>query len=73
MIVRPLLAASGLFNQLQALHLLPNGDCACLYGDSAYPLRPQLQGPFQGARVTHEQEEWNTAMNYFIFLDFKKI
>ena len=58
-----------------------------MYGDPAYPLRPQLQGPFKGAHITQLQKAWNKSMsqvrisaewifgdiaNYFKFLDFKK-
>lgn len=58
-----------------------------LYGDPAYPLRPQLLGHFNGAGVTQIQQDWNQTMskfrinvewifgdtlNYFKFLDFKK-
>ena len=59
----------------------------CIYGDPAYPLRPQLQAPFKGALITQQQKEWNKSMSkvrvsvewifgdiveYFKFLDFKK-
>lgn len=58
-----------------------------LYGDPAYPLRPQLLGHFNGAGVTQIQQDWNQTLskfrinvewifgdtlNYFKFLDFKK-
>lgn len=36
-----MLAESGLYNKLEELHVLPNGR-PCIYGDSAYPNRPQL-------------------------------
>ena len=82
-----MLAESGLYNKLEELHVPPDGRILCIYGDSAYPHRPQLQGPFKGANVTQAQREWNTAMsrvrvsvewisgdiiNYFKFVDFKK-
>ena len=51
-----MLAASGLYNQLQQLDVLPNGDPVCLFGDPAYPFCPQLQDPFRGERITPEQE-----------------
>ena len=59
----------------------------CIYGDPAYPLRPQLQAPFKGALITQQQQEWNKLMSevrvsgewifgdiveYFKFLDLKK-
>ncbi|XP_066920034.1 uncharacterized protein [Clytia hemisphaerica] len=64
-----------------------NGDPLCIYGDPAYPLRPQLQCPFKGVRITPLQRQWNLAMssvrvsvewifndiiNYFKFIDFRK-
>ena len=59
----------------------------CLYGDPAYPLRAHLQGPYRGAALTQDQEDYNRSMssarvsvewifgdivNCFKFLDFKK-
>ena len=59
----------------------------CIYGDLAYPLRPQLQSPFRNVRPTVVQTAYNRAMskvrigvewvfggivNFFKFLDFKK-
>jgi len=35
----------------------------CIYGDPAYPLGPQLQTAFRGARVTPLERQWNQAMN----------
>ena len=64
----------------------PAGQNLCIYGDPAYPIRPQLLGPFKGAHVTHDQKEFNKAMskviisvewifgdiiNYFAFINFK--
>ena len=58
-----------------------------IYGDPAYPLRVNLQGPFRNAVLTPQMEAYNEAMssvrssaewlfgdiiNYFKFLDFKK-
>jgi hypothetical protein len=40
-----MLMESGLYNMLEELQVLPNGHPLCIYGDSAYPYRPQLQGP----------------------------
>ena len=82
-----MLAESGLLNQLQQHSWSPNGNLLCIYGDPAYPLRPQLQAPFKGARITPIQNAWNKSMssvrvsvewifgdivNFFKFLDFKK-
>ena len=64
-----------------------NGRPMCIYGDPAYPHRPQLQGPFKGNNLTPLQKQYNKAMsevrasvewvfgdivNYFAFMDFKK-
>ena len=82
-----MLAESGVYKKLEELQLLPDRRALCIYGDSAYPYRPQLQGPFKGANITSAQKEWNTVMsrarvsvewifgdiiNYFKFADFKK-
>ena len=37
----------------------PNGERLCIYADPAYPLRWYLQGPFRGAQVTPDQNEFN--------------
>ena len=80
-------AQSQVLNQLQRLSFNRHGDILCIYGDPAYPLRPHLQNPFRGARLTDDQRAWNKSMsevrvsvewtfgdivNYFKFLDFKK-
>ena len=59
----------------------------CVYGDPAYPHRVHLQCPHRHARLTVQQEAFNSAMStvresvewlfqdiieYFKFLDFKK-
>ena len=82
-----MLARSGLYTLLEQHSRNQNGNILCIYGDPAYPLRPQLQCPFKGANVTQLQKQWNTAMssarvsvewvfndivNYFKFLDFRK-
>ena len=82
-----MLAESNLYNQLVQYAVNINGDPLCIYGDPAYPHRPQLQGPFKGARLTQNEKDWHSAMssvrvsvewifkdiiNYFKFLDFKK-
>ena len=76
-----MLAESNLYNQLVQYAVNINGDPLCIYGDPAYPHRPQLQGPFKNEKY------WNSAMssvrvsvewifkdiiNYFKFLDYKK-
>ena len=82
-----MLRMSDLLNQLQQYSYKRNGDILCIYGDTTYPLLPQLQGPFKGARLRLDQDAWNTSMskvrvevewifadvvNYFKFLDFEK-
>ena len=83
-----MLARSGLLGDLQQHTIAQNGSILCIYGDPpAYPLRPQLQKPFGGARITPLQYQLNQAtssvrvavewifrdiINYFQFLDFRK-
>ena len=59
----PMLAESSLYNQLVLYSRARNGDPLCLYGDPAYPHRPQLQSPFKGARLTQKEMDWNSAMS----------
>ena len=81
-----LLAESDLLNQLMLHSRGPQGNVLCIYGDPAYPLRPQLMCPFQGAALTPDQRAWNTSMcqvriavewifsdivNQFKFVNFK--
>jgi len=82
-----LLADSGLLLKLDALPGLgSNGNKFAVYGDPAYPLRPQLLCPFRGAVLTTEQQQFNKSMSSvresvewvfgkiitnFAFLDFK--
>ena len=83
-----MLASSGLLQDLQRFSNSPiTGLPMCLYGDPAYPLRAHLQGPYRGAALTQDQEDYNRSMssarvsvewifgdivNCFKFLDFKK-
>ena len=82
-----LLAHSDLLPQLQQFAHAPNGNTLCIYGNPAYPVRIELQGPFKGARINQLQKDFNKAMsqvrvsvewlfadviNFFKFLDFKK-
>ncbi|XP_070536586.1 uncharacterized protein [Ptychodera flava] len=73
---------------LPKLEQLQNdGPMMCVYGDPAYPLRPELMGPFKGAHLTPQQQIFNRSMSevrvcvewgfakiitLFAFLDFKK-
>ena len=67
--------------------LTATGGEYCIYGDPAYPLRPQLMVPFQGGVLTADQKAWNKKMSacrvsvewgyakviqLFPFVDFKK-
>ncbi|KAJ8017757.1 hypothetical protein HOLleu_44613 [Holothuria leucospilota] len=82
-----ILRESGLLEELEARSRDPEGKILCIYGDPAYPLRPQLQAPFPTANITRDQEAFNAAMskvrisvewsfgdilNYFKFTDYKK-
>ena len=82
-----MLRDSDLLTQLQLYSHSPHGDPLCIYGDLAYPLRPQLQAPFRGLHLTPLQQDFNSSMskvrtsvewvfgdiiNYFSFLDYKK-
>ena len=83
-----MLAESGLLDNLQQYAFSPNNQPMCIYGDPAYPLRVHLQAPFRNAVLTADMEAFNKSMsavrvsvewlvgdviNYFRFLDFKKI
>ena len=82
-----MLAESGLLRDLEQYAVSTGGQPMCIYGYPAYPLRVNLQGPFQGAALTPQMEMFNDSMssvrvsvewlfgdilNYFKFLDFKK-
>ena len=60
----------------------------CIHGDPAYPLHTHLQCPFRLGVLTRQMEEFNAStssvrtsvewwfgdlINYFKFLDYKKI
>ena len=82
-----MLAESGLLASLSHLPLAPNGQNFCIYGDAAYPLRPQLIVSFLGNHLTAQQQQFNQQMSaariavewgfakvlkYFAFVDFRK-
>ena len=82
-----MLVESGLVANLEEYAVSETGQPMCVYGDPAYPLRPQLQAPFRGAVLTDDMKRFNTAMssvrvsvewlfgdvvNQFKFVDFKK-
>ncbi len=51
-----MLRESGLLQQLMEHSVSPNGETMCIYGDPAYPLRPQLQAPFRNGNFTEEHQ-----------------
>ncbi|XP_072181446.1 uncharacterized protein [Diadema setosum] len=82
-----ILRQSGLLTELEARSHDQDGNPLCLYGDLAYPLRPQLQAPFPTTNITRLQENFNAAMtkvrisvewtfgdivNHFKYTDFRK-
>ncbi|XP_033632035.1 uncharacterized protein LOC117293721 [Asterias rubens] len=83
-----LLRMSGLMREFEARNLTDrNGLPYAIYGDPAYPIRRYLIGPFKGADLTHEEQEFNSRMSsvrecvewefgkmikLFAFLDFRK-
>lgn len=57
---------SGLLDTLQRVAYTPAGDALCIYGDPAYPLRPQLMGPYRIGDVqvlTPAMRAFNKAMS----------
>ena len=56
---------SNLLFELERVAHTPAGDVLCLYGDPAYPLRPQLMSPFRPdvAPLTDEMKSFNKAMS----------
>ena len=81
-----LLSESKVLHYLQTLNQ-GETEPLCLYGDPAYPLRPELQAPFKGSSLTSQQALFNKQMSMsritvewafgkvislFAFVDFKK-
>ena len=79
-----MLQESGILRQLEES---PKYQAFCLYGDPAYPHRPQLQVGFRGAALNADQTAYNKAMSkrrqcvewgfakiitYWAFLDYRK-
>ncbi|KAK7474943.1 hypothetical protein BaRGS_00033830 [Batillaria attramentaria] len=58
-----LLNASGLMDYMEANMNTQDGRPFCVYGDPAYPLRPHLQRPHRGQRLTAAQQQHNTDMS----------
>ena len=82
-----MLADSQLLHDLHRFAYNPAGQAVCVYGDPAYPLRVQIQGPFRYGVLTPQMEQYNKEMsavrssvewlfgdviNSFKFNDFKK-
>ena len=51
-----MLAHSTLLQKLQQFSHDTNGRALCVYGESAYPLRVQLQSPYKHARLTQQSK-----------------
>ena len=81
------LVDSAILPLLQQYSINQDGNQLCIYGDLAYPLRPQLQTPFSNPQLNPQKAACNTAMskarvgvewvfgdivNFFRFLNFKK-
>ena len=81
-----MLAESGLLTKLQRFQT-PSGEPYIIYGDPAYGVSRHILAPFQGARLTPQQQEFNRAMSkvrvsvewafgkimqHFAYMDFKK-
>ena len=61
-----MLKDSGLLNTLERDAYSPRGEVMCLYGDPAYPLRPQLMAPYRLGEVpilTADMQAFNEAMS----------
>lgn len=58
-----MLTDSGLLTQLQQRGFDNTGCPMCFDGDPAYPHRVHLQCPYRHARLTVQQEAFNTAMS----------
>ena len=56
-----MLVDSNVYQQLQNFARAPNGDELCIYGDLAYPLRPQLQSPFRNANLNPQQQAYRKS------------
>ena len=81
-----MLGVSGLADKLERLQT-PTGEPYVIYGDPAYGLTRNILAPFRGARLTNDEQLFNTQMSKvrtcvewgfgkicqnFAFLDFKK-
>jgi len=57
----------GLLNALQTYGHTPTGNPLCIYGDLAYPIRPQLMCPYRqgdyAGSLTPQMRSFNAAMS----------
>ena len=82
-----MLRMSGLLEALQQYSYSSTNQPLCIYGDLANPMRVHLQAPYQGARLSNDEQSFNTSTStvrtalewvfgdiasYFAFLDFKR-
>ena len=58
-----MLTDSNLWADLSRYAISATGQPLCIYGDPAYPLRVNLQGPFRNAVLTPQMEVYNEAMS----------
>ena len=58
-----ILAYSAISSLLQEYSVNQNGNQLSIYGDLTYPLRPQLQAPFNNPQLNPQQAAYNTAMS----------
>ena len=58
-----MLADSQLLHDLNRFAYNPAGQAVCFYGDPAYPLRVQIQGPFSYGVLTPQMGQYNKGMN----------
>ena len=80
-----MLADSAILPLLQQYSVNQNGNQSRIYGNLAYPLRPQLQTPISNPLINPQQAAYNTVMsearvgvecvfgdiaNFFKFFDF---
>ena len=58
-----MLAASGLYNNLENHSFSPDRNPLCIHDDPAYPVRIHLQAPFRAVSLTPEMEQFNASMS----------
>ena len=58
-----MMTMSSMVPVLESFSIGPNGERLCIHADPAYPLRWYLQGPYRGAQITPDQNEFNKIMH----------